>query len=80
MPGLLKLLILVGIALLVVVIWRKFRTHRHATAASRVATATVKRFERRERQRRKRHERRSAIRLEADRRQGHGRRTDDNLG
>lgn len=80
MPGLLKLLILVGIALLVVVIGRTFRAHRRATAAARVATATVKRFERRERQRRRRHERRSAIRLETDRRQGHGRRADDNLG
>jgi hypothetical protein len=80
MPGLLKLLILTGVALLVLAIWRKFRAHRRATAAARVVTASVKRFERRERQRRMRQERRSAIRLEAERRRGHGRRVDDNLG
>lgn len=75
MPSLFQLLVIAGVALVVLVLWRYPRA-----PAARTKDASIpagKRFERRKRQRRVR---RSTIRFETERRQGRGRRADDQLG
>jgi hypothetical protein len=85
MPSLFQLLVIAGVALVVLVLWRYLRASaaRRRASAARSKDASIptgKRYERRKRQRRVRRERRSTIRLELERRQGRGRRADDQLG
>lgn len=77
MPSLFQLLIIAGVALVVLVLWRSMR----ASSAGNENTSTSRgRYERRKRQRRMHSDRRSTIRLERDRRQGYGRRAEDAWG
>ncbi|MFQ5757319.1 MAG: hypothetical protein ACE5H7_14665 [Acidiferrobacterales bacterium] len=78
MPSLFQLLVIAGVALVVLVLWRYLRAP--AARTKNASMPTGKRYERRRRQRRVRRERRSTVRLEAERRQGRGRRPDDQLG
>lgn len=78
MPSLIQLLVIAGVALVVLVLWRYLRAPAAKTKDASIPAG--KRFERRKRQRRVRQGRRSTIRLETERRQGRGRRADDQLG
>lgn len=75
MPSLFQLLVIAGVALVVLVLWRYLRAPVARTKDASIPAG--KRFERRKRQRRVR---RSTIRFETERRQGRGRRVDDQRG